>query len=253
MSQADAEREKTTMEAIEEAKVTEISGDLPSMQLPVEEQSMETVGSVLIDQGDNSSWEDEEQSNQEDYPGEEDLSVHDDHQEHEDAQSYPDHILEEPLDNNEISTTEILAACKESLAALQDLLLRIRAVPDAQRVLPVQSGMDYLLASSFTAKVLQMADYFPSGISKDELGSLAETSTTCDLYLGVCVANISAAEAAKGWTMDLSRGIDTSWKNFALQVMILPGLLHLPSLNLSSLIGKTIVDQVCYSKIFATL
>ncbi|KAH8593185.1 hypothetical protein B0O99DRAFT_596415 [Bisporella sp. PMI_857] len=141
------------------------------------------------------------------------------------------------------STGAILFSCKTNLSELQDVLLRIRAIPDAQRVLPVQSGMGYLLTTPFTAKVLQMADFHPSGITKEEENAVIEIFTTCSHHLEQCKLHIVEAEKANNWTVILSKSLDTSWQNFSLQLLSVPEILHFPPLNLSMLVGQTITDK----------
>jgi hypothetical protein len=211
---------------------TGIAADVPAQKL-----SNAAESDVSVDRADDSSWEDDDQ------PADQEASD-------QDADQDLDHALEEVPEISKSSANTILSSCKANLAGLQDLLLRMRAVPDAQRILPVQSGIDYLLATPFTAKVLQMADYFPSGITKEEQDTVVETFATCGVYLKACESSIAAAETAKGWTVVLSRGLDTSWKNFCLQILTVPGLLHLPPLNLSQLIGNTIADKVCSPRPF---
>jgi hypothetical protein len=231
MSEVVVESEATVADVLEGTAV-----DVPSLPpaLPPRAKKLSNAAEsdVSMDQADDPSWEDDDQ-------------LADQEASDQDADQNLDHVLEEVPVNSKSSTDAILSSCKANLAGLQDLLLRMRAVPNAQRVLPVQSGIDYLLATSFTAKVLQMADYFPRGITKNEQDTIVETFTSCDLHLEVCKLNIAAAETVKGWTAVLSRGLETGWKNFCLQILTVPGLLHLPPLNLSLLIGNTIADQVC--------
>jgi hypothetical protein len=156
-----------------------------------------------------------------------------------------DETMLEVLENGKSPTEAILSSCKANLAGLQAILLRLSNIPDAQRVLPVQSGINYLLATQFTAKILQMADYFPSGITQEELDTILEIFRFSNLHYEACKTTIGTAESTNNWTAALSRDLDTSWKNFCLQILAIPGLLHLPLLNLSLLIGNTIVDQVC--------
>lgn len=149
------------------------------------------------------------------------------------------------LDGDEILSPEvILSSCKTKITELRNLSPRLSNIPQSQRVVPVQSGIEYLLASTFTTKVLQVADYFPSTMPQEDRDSIVEILKESNTHYETCKTIIDQAHDANEWTTTLSRELDKGWKNFSLQILAIPDLLHLPPLNLSQLIGNTIIEQV---------
>jgi hypothetical protein len=141
------------------------------------------------------------------------------------------------------STDQFIVGFQAQLTALRELLPRLQDFTDALLISAVLNGLEYYLKSNCSQKLVEVAGYFPQGLSQSQRDSFEQKLAECEKHISDCQSFVTEAERQSCWSTENAGKLNISWKMFCLEMVDLPNVMPLEQLNLSRMIGNTPVSR----------